>query len=80
MDVVFLFGEGAEGVGVVDDGFASSAPVEKVVRRAVKGLSVRFHLSVVGQCQSINKSEVLYVYCCQSKIVNQCGRRDHSIR
>ncbi len=35
LDVVFLFGEGAEGVGVVDDGFASGAPVERVVRREI---------------------------------------------
>lgn len=36
MDVVFLFDEGAEGVGVVDDGFAVLAPVEEVVRRTVE--------------------------------------------
>ena len=42
LDVVFLFDEGAEGVGVVDDGFASDAPVESITKRE----SATFHLRV----------------------------------
>jgi hypothetical protein len=42
----FVFDEGAEGVGVVDDGFAVLAPVEKVVRRAVEQQAEAFE--VVG--------------------------------
>ena len=46
MDIVFLFDEGAEGVGVVDDGCAVLAPVEKVVRRTVEQQTEAFE--VVG--------------------------------
>ena len=40
---MFAF-EGAEGVGVVDDGFVVLAPLEKVVRRAVESQAEAFHL------------------------------------
>ena len=44
MDVIFLFCERAEGVGVVDDGFAVLAPVEEVVRRTVQQQAEAFEV------------------------------------
>ena len=77
MDVVGLFGEGAEGVGVVDDGFAVLAPVKKVVRRAVLNISI---LRILNQSQSVDKSEILFVNGSEVDIVYESRRGDQGVR